>query len=223
MRISNQPNAQALPKQASSVKSAQKQAPFLPGDVYQAVPRHVQNEDGKPGDPVNLIIEGNRAQIQETFKRAGWIEADPLNLWSSIKMVFCTLFGRPYDSAPVSSLYLGSDKHPQDLAFERPTTTTKERDHVRLWDTGKQDATGQEVWIASATKDVGIEMNKRDFGPTHRISPNVDHERDLVVQTLTRAGAQEAGVWDRGLLTGINGEGDRYWTDGQVDRLKILS
>lgn len=215
------PSRRSFQASASPVPPEMAATPLaLPSDVYQAIPRHVINEDGKPGDPVNLVVTGSEAQVRQAFERAGWTPAAPLNFLTALKMAFCTFLHLPYDNAPVSSLYLGSDKHRQDMAFERATATTKQRDHVRLWDTGRKDEQGQEVWIAAATRDAGIEMNKRDFGPTHRIDPNVDLERDLAVRTLVQAGAKLLGVADRGAYDGINGEGDRYHTNGQLDILQ---
>lgn len=191
------------------------------GSNFTFVPRTCVNEDGRPGDPLNLVVEGSRDQIIRTFEQAGWTRPDRLSLWSALKMIYCTLFRKPYPDAPVSSLYLGSDKHPEDLAFEHTSGTTKVRDHVRFWDTGRKDANGQDIWVGAASKDIGIERNKLDLGPTHRISPDVDSERDLVDQVMISAGAVSLGTWQRGAWSAINGEGDPYRTDGEVDVLQV--
>jgi LssY C-terminus len=40
------------------------------------VPRYTITGDGLPGDPVNLVLKGTRAQLDAAFSRAGWSQAD---------------------------------------------------------------------------------------------------------------------------------------------------
>ena len=185
-----------------------------------ALPRTTNTEDGTPADPINLIFLGSRVQLQQAFSGTGWQAADKLSLTSAARMVWAFLTGKPYLTAPVSSLYLGSgDEHKEDLAFEREDgKTVNMRDHVRFWDTGQKTADGQEIWVGSASQDVGIEWNKVDYftGPTHRISPFVDQERDTVVREMVRGGARDLGAWQRGAMVSTNGEGDPFYTDGNV-------
>lgn len=208
----------ALQTQPAQTNTA---APLTDAEL-KGLPLTTVNEDGKPGDPFNFVFLGNKQQIEHAFVQAGWVPAQKLGLWSSLKMIFCTLFHTPYPDAPVSSLYLYNDKHRQRLAFERAGKTTKQRDHIRLWDTGRKDGKGREIWVAAATRDQGIEMNRRDWPmPTHRIAPNVDAERHVVEQSLTAAGADRVAVWHRGAHQGRNGEGDHYYTNGNVDVLTL--
>ncbi len=185
-----------------------------------SLPRTTDTEDGTPADPINMVFLGSRAQLQQAFSGNGWQSADKLSLSSALEMVWAFVTGKPYRAAPVSSLYLGSsDKHKEDLAFEREDgKTVNMRDHVRFWDTGKKTAGGQEIWVASASQDVGIEWNKVDYftGPTHRISPFVDQERDTVAREMVKNGIEDLGAWQRGAMVSTNGEGDPYYTDGKV-------
>ncbi|MBV8063379.1 MAG: LssY C-terminal domain-containing protein [Nevskia sp.] len=192
------------------------EAPPALRESFGLVPRTVVSKDGRPGDPINLVLLGSRDSITRLFQQAGWLPADPLKAGTGFKMVLRTLDHKPYPTAPVSSLYLYKAEHRQDLAFERPTATTKVRDHIRIWDSGRVNAQGQAIWLAAATKDIGIERNKEGLGPTHRIDPDVDAERDLVGRSLVGAGATALGAWSRGPLAGRNGGGDPYTTDGRV-------
>ena len=83
--------------------------------------------------------------------------ANPLTLRSSVRIAVDTVFRRPDDEAPVSSLYLFGRR--EDLAFEKPVgDSPKERHHVRFWRTEKLDE-GQVVWIGSAAFDIGVELS----------------------------------------------------------------
>lgn len=52
--------------------------------------------DGLVGDPVNLAFTGSREQIREVMARAGWVEADPVNLRSAVRIVTASLSRRSY-------------------------------------------------------------------------------------------------------------------------------
>ncbi|HEY9854989.1 MAG TPA: LssY C-terminal domain-containing protein [Stenomitos sp.] len=197
------------------------QRPGYVGTDLDFLPRTVMNAEGDPGDPINLLIKGHKSDIIKAFEKAGWVQADPLNMKSSLKMIWATISRKPYHDAPVSSLFYEGSKHKQDLAFERPSSSTKQRDHLRLWDTGRKDAGGAEIWAVAATEDTGIGRNRRELGITHRINGNVDEERDLVSKTLAEVGVRSQGMWERGATDGVNGGGDKYHTDGGVHVLSV--
>lgn len=55
---------------------------------------------------------------------------------------------------------------------------------------------------------------------THHISPDIDLERDHVIDSLLRAGALSETYWVADFhktLTGKNGGGDPYHTDGRLE------
>jgi hypothetical protein len=81
------------------------------------VPRYTITGDGLPGDPVNLVLRGTRAQLDAAFAAAGWSQADPLTLASSWRMVRTFLLNRPYPTAPFSTLYLYG--RGQDVGFQK--------------------------------------------------------------------------------------------------------
>ncbi len=177
--------------------------------------------DKKPADPFNVIIEGNRQQVVNSLEDAGWVSADHLTLLSGLKMVVAFIFHIHYSHAPVSSQdYQGRQ---QDLAFEHLGPTVSSRDHVRLWNTGHKAANGQDIWVGAATKDVAVVLQS-DLMPTHEISGAVDSERANVVSTMTAAGAQDLGTWQRsGPRQAVNAQGMPYHTDGGVAVLRVGS
>lgn len=218
-KVENTEKASSIEQQGSIPKDRIVLSPpraAYEGNDLDFLPRTVMTDDGMPGDPINMVVKGTKEQIIQTFEKAGWIQPEQLSLKSAVKMIWATITGNPYPNAPVSTLYFDGTNHPQDLAFERPSTTTKQRDHLRLWNTGHKDASGQDIWAVAATEDTGIGMNRRELGITHRIDSNVDEERNLVYWNLLKAGAISQGTWERGITLDQNGGGDWYHTDGGI-------
>jgi hypothetical protein len=83
----------------------------------RSVPSFTLTGDGFPGDPVNLVLIGNFQSLRAAFAKAGWIEADPLNLKSSWRMAVAFVLNRPYPAAPFSTLYLFA--RGQDIGFQK--------------------------------------------------------------------------------------------------------
>jgi LssY C-terminus len=183
------------------------------------------NHAGKAGDPINFQMQGTDGQIGAAFALAGWVRADEIDFITSVRISADSLFGRAYSTAPVSNLYLYGRK--EDLAFERPGHNVRQRDHIRLWNTGTNESTdSRPVWIGSATRDVKVELSKTDYLPTHGIGPDLDAERSLVVSELAQTGyvVKETTRPGFGKEThGFNGGGDPYFTDGQVAVLTLAN
>jgi LssY C-terminus len=180
--------------------------------------------NGKAGDPLNVQIEGTEGQVNAAFASAGWYRADETDMVTALRISADSLVGRPYSTAPCSNLYLFGRK--EDLVFERPASSVRQRDHIRLWNTGQQTEDGRPRWIGSGTKDVKVELKKTNHMPTHEISPDVDSERELVVSELAQTGfivndTQVAGFGHE--THGHNGGGDPYDTDGQVAVLTLAN
>lgn len=175
------------------------------------------NRYGQPGDPINVECIGTDGQIGAAFAAAGWYRADEIDLVTSARISVDSVLGRTYSTAPVSNLYLFG--HKEDLAFERPGSSVRQRDHIRFWKTGRSDPNGRPIWVGSGTKDVKVELSKTNHLPTHGISPDLDAERSLVVSDLAQTGYLVAEGTRPGFgreTHGMNGGGDPYITDGQV-------
>jgi hypothetical protein len=177
------------------------------------------NAQGIPGDPLNVGVVGSKAQVAYAFSLAGWKPADAITLRSSIDIGLSVVLDRPYADAPVSSLYLDGRK--QDLAFERPEdgTSADRRHHVRLWHILDKGVEGHGVWLGSASFDRGVGISHDTLQITHHIDPDLDRERDFVIKSLTDAGVVQQTYQVTGTgptLAGRNGEGDPYYTDGEI-------
>lgn len=183
--------------------------------IPQPDPALTSKGDGKPGDPVNLRLVGTREELISAFYTAGWAVTDPITVRSSVRIGASVVLNRPYPSAPVSDLYLFG--RVQDIAFERELGSARTRHHVRFWQAGC-DASGRPVWLGAGTFDARVGRSPATGRLTHRISPDVDTERDTILADLTRGGGlTDTRVEPRsGPFSGRNGEGDCYFTDGGV-------
>ena len=128
------------------------------------------------------------------------------------------LLDRPDPMAPVSTLLLWGRK--QDLAFEQEIgDSARRRNHVRFWRSELRADGDRPVWVGAATRDSRVELSRRTAQITHRIAPDIDAERDLVLDDLTRARQVTKLFAVTGIgptLDGHNGGGDRYYTDGEL-------
>lgn len=182
-------------------------------------PRIAHTATGIPGDPINVGLVASEEEIHRAMLSAKWFPADPITLESSIRIAGSTVFHRSYADAPVSSLYLEGRK--QDLAFEQPVgNDARRRHHVRFWRSEKLDDDGKPLWLGAATFDTKVGLSHTTGEITHHISPDVDAERDKVIADLQQAGDLAGVYWVDGFhaqLTGKNGGGDPYQTDGRLE------
>ncbi len=179
-----------------------------------------RTSDGLLGDPVNLAFHGDRAQIEDAMRAAGWIPADPVGVRSSLGIVVSTLRRRSYPRAPVSPLLLFG--RVQDLAYQQEVAgSPAQRHHVRLWrcPDGWLLPGGRRVdWLAAGTFDRAVGLSLFTLQVTHKIDADTDIERDHIVATLS---ADPRVVVDviRDFSTGYhsrNGGGDSITTDGDL-------
>ena len=178
--------------------------------------------DGVPGDPLNVRIMATEAQLGAAFANAGWYRADEITLITALRIAIDSLLARKYSTAPVSNLYLFGRR--QDIAFEQPGRSVRERDHVRFWKTPITGRHKRPLWVGGATKDIRVALSPKTHLPTHLIAPDVDTERDFLVEDLSATG----WVVDVEHLAGFghaikrsNGDGGEYYSDGTVVVLEL--
>jgi hypothetical protein len=180
---------------------------------------------GIPGDAVNVGLIGTREDVVSAFHAAGWYPADPITLRTSLEIIGSVLFDRSYKGAPVSPLYF--DGRREDLAFEKAAGTSADRrQHVRLWLVLQNGADGSPVWLGSASFDSGVTLSRDTGQVTHKIAPNIDEERERLIAGLDDARMVLSVYQIRGVgptLKGRNGEGDPYYTDGEIWVAKLVA
>jgi hypothetical protein len=180
---------------------------------------------GIPGDPINVGLVGTKADVLCAMHAAAWYPADPITFRSSVEIVGSVILDRPYRDAPVSSLFYQGRR--EDFAFEKPDGSSADRrQHVRFWEVLKQGDEGRPVWLGSATFDRGVGLSHDTGQVTHHIAPNIDAERDRLTDDLKMAKVVEAIYEISGIgptLNGRNGEGDRYYTDGEIKISRLVA
>lgn len=177
-----------------------------------------RTSQGIAGDPINVGLVGSQAEVVRAFGLAKWDTADAVTLKTAVEIGESVLFDRPYPDAPVSRLLF--EGRPQDLAFEKPVGGSADRrHHVRLWETGENAADGRPLWLGSASFDRGVGISHDTGAITHHIAPDIDAERNFLIDDLTRADALDKTYEIDGVgatKNGRNGEGDPYFTDGKA-------
>lgn len=173
---------------------------------------------GIPGDPIDLALVGSEADLHRAMLAIKWFPADPITLRSSLRIAEDVILSRPYDDAPVSSLYFFGRK--EDFAFEQPVgDDPRKRHHVRFWKSDKPDANGRPLWFGSATFDVAVGLSHDTGQITHHIAPEVDADRDRIIDELKSANLLDEVTWKDDFhpqKSGKNGEGDPWRTDGRL-------
>lgn len=179
-------------------------------------PRVTVTAAGIPGDPLNLLVIGAEEPLVSALLASGWLPADPITLRTSIRIAESSVFHRSYAEAPVSNLFLFGRK--EDMAFEKPVgKDPRERHHVRFW---RVEPKGSErlAWFAAATYDHSVGLSHTTGQITHHIAPQVDADRDLLLEDLSKGNAELRRSYeiDFQAKSGHNGGGDPWQSDGRL-------
>jgi hypothetical protein len=197
------------------------------------VPRYTITGDGLPGDPVNLVLRGTRAQLDAAFSRAGWSAADRLTLQSSWRMVRAFVLNAPYPTAPFSTLYLYG--RGQDVGFQKAIDNSpRKRHHIRFWALSLQRAQAvlgtasfwlntdrppdhaEVYWIGAGTKDTGFSLTRLTFQITHATDSDTNAERDFIVAELSKTGVVNEVTSCQPRQKLAASRVNHYVTDGQI-------
>jgi hypothetical protein len=185
-------------------------------------------EVGVLGDPVNLALDGDEAQIHAAMARAGWVRAEELTIRSSWRIVLSSVLRRPYPAAPVSSLFLFGQR--QAFAYQQEVDgNASQRHHVRFWpvpDGWTLPGGFQVGWLAAATYDRAVGISLFTLQVTHRVDADIDIERDYVIDTVRYVEPQVSlRVVEEysSAFTTRNGGGDVVRTDGSLPILDLSS
>jgi hypothetical protein len=166
-------------------------------DVFAQIPRRVSDSttaEANPGDMVNFALVGTKEQVEAAFKAAGWVAVDKSVEDAILNGLLKTLNKEAYTEMPMSTLYLFG--RPQDMSFARadPLLVAAERHHLRVWQTDKT-IDGRALWVGSATHDIGFEKDQRNGEVTHKIDPEIDNERDYLLNSFDAAGVYSSAAY----------------------------
>jgi len=185
----------------------------------EKLPCCTTNKGGtEQGDPLNLVLVGDRRDIFPAFIRRGWHGTEVIwskAVWRTIKSF---MQGSRYRYAPVSSLYVYGRR--QDLAAQKARGTIHQRNHLRFWLTPLRFR-GKQVWLGQISRDIGVKFTlKAPTLSTHVIDPNVDEARRYLIEDLAYSQALARIGFVKGVgeasreAPRFNLGGDPYFTDG---------
>lgn len=207
----------AAPK--ASVQAAATQISKLVSPAtFANIPRRVTDMDGHEGDMVNYALVGTEDQVKTAFQAAGWTPVDKNVADAVLHGLIATMSHEAYTEMPMSTLYLFG--RPQDMSFARadPLMVAAERHHLRVWKTD-QTVDGRPLWVGSATHDIGFEKDQRNGGVTHKIDPDIDKERDFLLQSFDAAGVFSSAAYvtpNDALRTARTATGGSFQSDGRI-------
>ena len=173
---------------------------------------------GSEGDPLNVVIVGEAADVLNALSRSGWSFTHRIDFRTVRREIGAAVAGTAYPVAPVSSLYVFGRK--QDVALQRARRSIAQRNHMRLW-LAPYRFEGRHVWIGQISRDIGVKVTpKSPTLTTHIIDPEVDTTREYLLHSLVAEGFVDRFGFVKGSAAGtpsqprVNLTGDPYHSDG---------
>ena len=187
--------------------------------LLEQLPCCVTNADGtENGDPLNLVLVGDRADFLAALVRRQWHPTEIIWSGSLWRTVSAFIQGSRYRYSPISSLYLYG--RPQDIAAQKARGSIHERNHARFW-LSPIRFRGKEVYVGQISRDIGVKFTlKSPTISTHVIDPDIDESRRYLVedllysQALNRIGHVKGVGASSKAEPRLNLMGDPYYTDG---------
>ena len=194
-------------------------------ELLNRIPRRVSDQQGNPGDMVNILILGTEDQVVATFNAAGWVHVDSSVGDTVLTGLLDSIEKKDYLTMPMSRLFLFN--RPQDYGFAHaePVRVVMSRNHLRVWKS-PYTAGGQTVWCVAATHDIGFERDQRNNSVTHKIDPAIDGEREFVNNTLSSTGlvvARDHVTPANALTEAKTATGGEFRSDGRILVLVLKS
>ncbi len=182
-------------------------------DKY-GLPRSTETLLGNAQEPISFIIIANDdGQFVSDFKKAGWSFADPIGAATTLKIAQSVILNTEYDTGMMSPYFWNNNVNDYGVEKETGAQTIRERNHARFWKTGVKTTEGKNIYVGTASLDVGIK-----WGVIHRIGPDIDAEREKLFSDLEKAG--DVAAWSKddlvGPTVGENFAGDKFFTDGKA-------
>lgn len=155
---------------------------LAPPQLPNFAPRATDQSGLILGDQFNVILLGTEEEVRQAFRAAGWTSEVARSLGNIVRGSAAVVFKRQDQRVPFSpEFYQG---RVQDLGFQRIGLNARERHHIRLW---RLDA-DTTVWVGAANEDVGFKVAPFRLSATHRMDPDIDHERDILTSDLEAGG-----------------------------------
>jgi hypothetical protein len=180
-------------------------------------PAAVTRPDGRlVRDIINVALEGTSQEMVNAFHASGWHLAAPSTpkTWAEECGAFTAKRG--YSTAPVSKLTYRDQ--PPEFIFEKSLNSVLMRHHVRVW---RIREGGRDLWFGAATHDIGAGFDPHSFKFTHRIQPQVDRERNKIINDLTFSQCSEQAAFVERPDVARNNARTGIVTDGRIAVLPL--
>jgi len=176
--------------------------------------KYTQTLTGQKQEPLSFIIlADNDNELVKSFYDSGWFLADQADMASMAKLAQAAFLQKTYPAAPMTPSFWNSQVH--NFGFEKPTQSNnvRERHHARFWKTNYITPDKKQIYVGTASLDIGLK-----WGVTHKINPDIDTEREFLLNDLIKIGA--VADWQKQKFVesklGQNFSGDLFFTDGQI-------
>ncbi|NTW13868.1 MAG: phosphatase PAP2 family protein [Candidatus Moranbacteria bacterium] len=181
------------------------------------LPRYSETFSGTNQEPLSFIVVATDDDaFIAAMDRAGWEFSDPVTIENMTRLAGAAIMKQSYPTAPMTPSFWNTHVH--DFGFQKQTAvgSVRSRHHARFWKAPIMTVDGESVYVGTASLDIGIK-----WLVTHRIAPDIDTERDVLLGDLSAAG--EIVVSDKvrfvDPVLGKNFSGDPFFTDGLADVL----
>ncbi|MFO0952912.1 MAG: LssY C-terminal domain-containing protein [Isosphaeraceae bacterium] len=179
-------------------------------------PKTAQTSQNVSSDPLNVAFLGDERDLVLALLEAGWSPADPASFLNANRLARNLMANKPFPRALFGEMYLFG--RPHDLMYEKPADA-KGRHTVRLWKSDELGSGGRPLWIGTAAYGRVDPSAKPIAAPEHHIGPDLDAERDLLVDDLSRVLrlTEVSAVTGFGpTFSGRTAADDSFYTDGEL-------
>lgn len=178
------------------------------------IPRYTETLTGTAQEPISFIITAkDDSSFITAFEKSGWSLANPVNFHSTLELIKYAVLNKEDAAAPMTPSFWNKQIH--NFGFEKPTEakSARQRHHARFWKTDLTTVQGENIYVGTASLDTGIK-----WLITHKISPDIDTERELLFADLQKIGDIKnfKKVKLVNPVLGKNFSGDPFFTDGEV-------
>ena len=189
-------------------------------ELIEQLPWRVTTTKNVNADVLNIVFLGSKEEVQSSFRRAGWRNADTVSRHSAMKSFYALLNNSGYAEQPMTTFLLSG--RPEDMNWQKSLNSYDRRDHLRIWQWSPEGTTERAtdgVWISSSTHDTNAVLAVKYKGFVHHITPDIDEERSKVIRDLNFAGCVRSVSYvarPEMPTSTHNATGDAMRTDGSV-------
>jgi hypothetical protein len=176
------------------------------------IPTRTQALDDRENEPISFIfLADSEKTFEEFLKKTGWLDAEPVTFFGSIKGGLYNMFNLPFPRFQMTPYFWNGKT--QDYNIQKPSDTIRKRHHSRLWKTG-MTTNGLQVYVAMASYDKEMEKVV-----AHTIDPDLDKEREFLFNEFKKTGmiksARKIKIFPK-KIEGAIFMGDCFFTDGEA-------